>query len=60
MVDDNETNRLVLKGQLDSQGCRYEEAADGQTALKKLQEAAREGDTFRLAILDMRMPGIDG
>ena len=39
---------------------RHEEAADAETALRKLLEAAGEGDPFGLAILDMLMPGTDG
>ncbi|MCK4763081.1 MAG: response regulator [Candidatus Aminicenantes bacterium] len=60
VVDDNETNRRVLAGILDHWKCRHEETEDAQTATAKLREAARSGDPFRVAILDMLMPGIDG
>ena len=60
IVDDNETNRAVLHGQLDSwkmsNGC----AESGEQALKMLREAADNGNPFDLAILDMMMPGMDG
>ncbi len=59
-VDDNATNRLVLRQQLASWRCRFEEAAGGEEALAKLRQAALEGDPFRIAILDMQMPDMDG
>lgn len=60
VVDDNETNRFVLKRQLISWNFRHDEAPDGKTALEKLRAAAAEGDPFRVAILDMQMPEMDG
>jgi len=60
VVDDNETNRLLLERQLLSWGCRHEEAVEGGTALEKLRAAAAENDPFDVAILDMMMPGMDG
>ena len=59
-VDDNETNRKVLAGLLGSWGCRHEEVESADTALRALRKAAAEGDPFRIAILDMHMPGVDG
>jgi PAS domain S-box-containing protein len=60
VVDDNQTNRLVLVRLLESWQCRWEEAADAATALEQLQAAASAGDPFRIALLDMRMPEVDG
>jgi PAS domain S-box-containing protein len=60
VVDDNETNRNVLKGQLESWGVRVSEAPDGPTALKNLYTAVRKGNPFQLAIVDMQMPDMDG
>jgi hypothetical protein len=60
VVDDLETSRRVLAGHLRSWRCRVEEAADASTALDRLRAAARDDDPFRVAILDMRMPGADG
>jgi len=59
-VDDNETNRLVVGGLLDKWGFRYDTAEDGPKALEHLHAAARMGDPYRVAILDMLMPGMDG
>jgi PAS domain S-box-containing protein len=60
VVDDNATNRLVLKKQLLSWGCRHDEASNGQTALERLRAAVAERAPFRVVILDMQMPGMDG
>ncbi|MCK4619164.1 MAG: response regulator [Desulfobacterales bacterium] len=59
-VDDNATNRLVLAGMLLSWECRHEEVEDAATALDRLRAAAASGDPFRIAILDMVMPEMDG
>lgn len=60
VVDDNTTNRLVLKEQLKSWGCRFDEASSGSHALDKLYEALADKDPFDIALLDMQMPGMDG
>jgi PAS domain S-box-containing protein len=60
VVDDNVTNREVLIAQLKAWGVRGEEAPDGATALQALNRARDAGDPFRMAILDMQMPGMDG
>ena len=60
IVDNNETNRIVLTSQLKAWQCKCEEAAGGQQALKKLITAADLNDPFHIAILDMQMPGMDG
>jgi len=59
-VDDNETNRLVLREQLKSWDCHFDEASSGAEALDKLREASAEGRPFSIAILDMQMPEMDG
>jgi len=59
-VDDNATNRRVVAGMLSSWECRHEEVADARTALDRLRAIAASGDPFRIAILDMVMPEIDG
>ncbi|MDQ7051787.1 MAG: PAS domain S-box protein [candidate division KSB1 bacterium] len=60
IVDDNKINRRVLRYMLESWHCRPEEASDAETALQMLKQAKKEGDPFRIAILDMHMPGMDG
>ncbi|SDE28247.1 response regulator [Nocardioides lianchengensis] len=60
LVDDNETNRLVLHEQTSAWGLRPSVAADGPTALAMMREAAELGEPFQLAVLDMVMPGMNG
>ncbi|WP_299980939.1 PAS domain-containing hybrid sensor histidine kinase/response regulator [Desulfobacula sp.] len=60
VVDDNETNRDILQGQLGSWRCRVKSAVDGSDALLKFYQADNEKDPFQVAILDMQMPGMDG
>ncbi len=59
-VDDNTTNLEILEAVLSSWSFKYETAPDGPTALVKLERAAADGQPFRLAILDMQMPEMDG
>ena len=60
IVDDDENNRLLVATLLNNWGCRLTEAADGSAALERLGEAACAGDPYRVALLDMLMPGMDG
>jgi len=59
-MDDNSTNRRLLSILLESWGTRYEITASGAEALASLKKAAGEGDPFRIAILDMQMPEMNG
>ncbi len=56
IVDDNESNRLILSKQVESWGMVSETAELGKVALQVLQS----GKAFDLAILDMQMPEMDG
>jgi len=60
VVDDNATNRLVLRELLRSWECSFEEASDGVEALERLGKAQAGGNPFQVALLDMQMPGMDG
>ncbi len=60
VVDDNATNRELLSRRLSSWGMHLSEAIDGPTALELMNSAYEKGDPFKIAILDMQMPGIDG
>jgi PAS domain S-box-containing protein len=59
-VDDNETNRLLVSTLLKGWGCRHGEASCGDAALAALHAAAAVGDPYRVALLDMVMPIMDG
>ncbi|MCB0029888.1 MAG: response regulator, partial [Anaerolineales bacterium] len=56
IVDDNETNRMVLEKQLQTWAMTTTCAASGQQALALLRGQA----SFDLAIIDMLMPEMDG
>ena len=60
LVDDNATNREILRVWSTAWGMHPVEAADGPTALQLLNQAVAAGQPFRLALLDMQMPGMDG
>jgi PAS domain S-box-containing protein len=60
IVDDNATNREILTKRLTAWRIRPAEAMDGPGALGKLEQALADGDPFDIAVIDMRMPGMDG
>lgn len=60
IVDDNATNRKLLRHLLASWGCAYEEAPDGPTALERIRASNDRGRPFDLALLDFQMPDMDG
>jgi CheY-like chemotaxis protein len=59
-VDDNTTNRSILHRMLENLGCRISTAGRGQEALTDLLAASQAGDPYRLVLLDMQMPEMDG
>jgi signal transduction histidine kinase/AmiR/NasT family two-component response regulator len=59
-VDDNATNRRILRHQLTAWKMRVEVAKEGQEALVMLKSAAKTGHPYRLALLDVQMPVMDG
>jgi two-component system, sensor histidine kinase and response regulator len=59
VVDDNATNREILCSQLAGLGLRADSVAGGQEALRALLGAAGR-DPYRIAILDIHMPGMNG
>jgi CheY-like chemotaxis protein len=60
IVDDNATNRRILHQQVLSWGMRNGMADGAAEALAILGQAALGGDPYRLVLLDMQMPGMDG
>ena len=60
VVDDNATNGRVLHYQLAGLNMPDEYASSGEKALRMLRTAATAGTPYRLAILDMQMPDMDG
>jgi PAS domain S-box-containing protein len=60
VVDDNETNRRVLAGQLMHAGFEVSLAAGGIEAMSLLHQAAVDGQPFEVALVDHRMHDMDG
>ena len=60
VVDDNATHREILCARMASWGMCTAAASDGTGALQALAEALNEGNPYRLALIDMDMPGMDG
>jgi two-component system, sensor histidine kinase and response regulator len=60
VVDDNDTNRQILMRQLRSWNMRPDSAASGIDALTMMRDAASNGKPYALALLDRKMPEMDG
>jgi signal transduction histidine kinase/DNA-binding response OmpR family regulator len=60
VVDDNRTNRDILREHLRGWGMAVTCAAEGHEALRLMREAVQAGRPFELAVLDLHMPGMDG
>jgi len=60
IVDDNETNRKVLRLQLARLGIESRSVDSAKAALKELTEAFNRQQRFDLAVLDYMMPECDG
>ena len=56
IVDDNATNRLILMRQIEPWGMSGRDTPSGREAL----EWVRAGESFDIAVLDVRMPEMDG
>src|SRR6185312_17379882 len=59
-ADDNATNRRLLEAMLSAWGVDATVVAGGRSAVAALEEARAVGRVFRLALLDARMPDLDG
>lgn len=60
IVDDNESNRLILHHLVSGWGMVDDLAEDAESALHRIAEAKQRGLPYDLAILDVIMPGKDG
>jgi two-component system, sensor histidine kinase and response regulator len=60
IVDDNESNRLILHHLVTGWGMVDDLAKDATDALRLVAEANARGFSYDLAILDVMMPGKDG
>ena len=60
VVDDNATNRQILRHQILAWKMQKGSAAEGGEALKILRASVATGTPFDVAIIDMQMPEMDG
>ena len=60
VVDDNATNRRILEEMLESWNLRPTSTRGGREALAALRRAHASGKPFSLALVDGRMPEMDG
>jgi len=60
VVDDNQTNRLILHDQLTAWGMTVDLVDNGPAALEELARAAAAGTPYDLGVLDLCMPDMDG
>ena len=60
VVDDLETNRVVLDNMLRAWGMQVVTAEDGQEALARLDAVSPGDSRFDVALVDMHMPRVDG
>jgi two-component system sensor histidine kinase/response regulator len=60
VVDDNATNRRILEGMLNNWHLRPASASSGPAALTMMENAAATANPYRLLIIDVNMPQMDG
>ncbi|ACB75499.1 response regulator [Opitutus terrae] len=60
VVDDNATNRKILRHQIFAWNMQKGSAAGGHEALRLMRDAAAAGEPYDIALLDMQMPEMDG
>src|SRR5579883_1010890 len=60
IIDDNATNRRILREMTRHWGMLPDDADCGLAGLRKLEEAADAGQPYALVLLDEQMPGMGG
>ena len=60
IVDDNTTNRILLQEMTTSWGLVPTMTANGKEAIDRFNKAFASGTPYRLILLDMQMPELDG
>lgn len=60
IIDDNKTNRLILREMIKSWGMIPDEADSGKVGLQKLDTAYNKGTPYKFILLDYQMPKMDG
>jgi len=60
VVDDNETNRMILRNTLSKLGAIITESDNGEHGLAEFKRTMETATPYQLALIDHRMPGMDG
>ncbi|HWR45558.1 hybrid sensor histidine kinase/response regulator [Sporomusa sp.] len=60
IIDDNATNRLILRETLTAWGAQVDEVSSGQAGLAQLELASANDTPYSLVLLDGCMPEMDG
>ena len=60
ILDDNESNRVILHHLVTGWGMVADQAQDADSAIALLEQQAEQGLSYDVAIVDMLMPGKDG
>jgi len=60
VVDDNATNRLILRETLSLWGIEVTEASSGKEAIEELRQAKEASHPYDIVLIDCKMPEMDG
>jgi PAS domain S-box-containing protein len=60
VVEDHVTNLSLVTSLLESWGCRCGQAVDADSGLAELRQAVEASDPFRIALLNVSLPGMGG
>ncbi|HET9386206.1 MAG TPA: response regulator [Gemmatimonadales bacterium] len=60
IVDDNQTNRRILREMLAAEGVKVDEASTAGEGLDAIRHAVQRKTPYDLAILDIQLPDMDG
>lgn len=60
VIDDNDTNRMILSQMLSGWGCTTDEVENGDLGIERLRNEQEKGKPYSLVLLDYRMPVLDG
>ncbi len=60
IVDDNPTNREILVHVTRDWGMAPSAVGDGEAAIREMESALQQAKAYRVALIDVHMPGMDG
>ncbi|MBV9528832.1 ATP-binding protein, partial [Sphingomonas sp.] len=60
LAEDHDVNQQLFMGMLAQLGWKADLASDGAEALRMVEQAEREGNPYRLVLMDIQMPVMDG